>query len=85
MHYFTPRQVVAAFGLGYDVLGIEGLAVLTPTAESKNLAKRHPSLYRVLAWLDDRAAGHAPLSRWGDFFIVVLRRRPARAVPAHGR
>ena len=43
VHYFTPRRVVAAFGPGYDVLGVEGLSVLTPTAESKNLAKRHPS------------------------------------------
>ena len=35
--------------------------------------------------LDDRASRHAPLSRWGDFFIVVLRRRPDGAVIGEGR
>ena len=85
VHYFTPRNVVSAFGPAYHVLGVEGLSVLTPTAESKNLAKRHPAAYRTLAWLDDRASRHAPLSRWGDFFIVVLRRRPDGAIVGEGR
>ncbi len=75
--YFTPRQVAAAFGDGYELLAVEGLSVITPTAESKNLAKRHPTIYRALAWLDDRVAPRAPASGWGDFFIVSMRRRPA--------
>jgi len=85
VHYFTPRRVIAAFGPGYEALAVRGLSVLTPTAESKNLAKRHPSVYRALAWLDDRVVGHAPLSRWGDFFIVVLRRRGGDVATGHQR
>jgi len=75
VHYYTPRQVLAAFGPDYERLTVEGLAVLTPTAESKDLAKRHPGIYRTLARLDDGVCRHAPFSRWGDFFVVVLRRR----------
>lgn len=75
VYYFTPKQVVAAFGGEYEPLSIEGLSVITPTAESKNLAKRHRDVYRALAWLDDRVASRAPASGWGDFFIVSLRRR----------
>ena len=60
---------------GYEVLAIEGLSVITPTAESKGLALRHPRAYGVLAWLDDRLAPRAPFRGWGDFFIVSLRRR----------
>ena len=71
--YYTPGQVTRAFGPAYEVLSVEGLSVVTPTAESKNLAKRHPSVYRALAQLDDRLSPHAPFSRWGDFFTVVLR------------
>jgi SAM-dependent methyltransferase len=74
VHYFTPRQVVGAFGSRYEVLGVEGLSVLTPTAESKNLARRHARLYRLLARVDDVLAPRRPFSGWGDFFIVVLRR-----------
>jgi ubiquinone/menaquinone biosynthesis C-methylase UbiE len=75
VHYFTPRQVLDAFGPGYEPLGVEGISVLTPTAESKGLAHRHPRLYRLLAAADDFVSPHAPFSRWGDFFLVAVRRR----------
>lgn len=73
--YFSPKEIVAAFGPDFELLAIEGLSVITPTAESKNLARRHRLVYRALAWLDDRVAPHAPMSGWGDFFIVSLRYR----------
>jgi ubiquinone/menaquinone biosynthesis C-methylase UbiE len=77
VYYFDPQQVVHAFASGYDVISIQGLSVLTPTLESKNLAIRHPRVYGTLAWLDDRVAAHRPFSAWGDFAIVALRRRSA--------
>lgn len=73
--YFTTGEALAAFGGSYDVLGIEGLSVITPTAESKGLALRHRTTYGALAWLDDHLAPRAPFRGWGDFFIVSLRRR----------
>ena len=73
--YFTPDEVRRAFGEGYELLAVEGLSVITPTAESKGLAIRHPDLYRGLAWLDDRLAPRPPFRAWGDFFIISLRRR----------
>jgi ubiquinone/menaquinone biosynthesis C-methylase UbiE len=74
-YYFTPQQVARWFGANYEPLAIEGLSVITPTAESKNLAKRHPRFYSALAWLDDRLSIHAPWRSWGDFFIITLRFR----------
>jgi ubiquinone/menaquinone biosynthesis C-methylase UbiE len=76
VHYFSPRHVRAAFGADYTLVELRGLAVITPTAESKNFAKRHRRMYGALSWLDDRLAPHAPFSRWGDFFVLVLRRSP---------
>lgn len=73
--YFSPREIVAAFGPDFELLDVEGLSVITPTAESKNLARRHRTVYRALSWLDDRLSRHAPMSGWGDFFIVSLRYR----------
>ncbi len=79
VHYFDPGRVLRDFGAGYELIALEGLSVITPTAESKNLARRHPRIYGALCWLDDRLAPRAPFSGWGDFFIVSLRRR---AVPS---
>jgi ubiquinone/menaquinone biosynthesis C-methylase UbiE len=74
VRYYTPREVVAAFGPQYGCVAVEGLAVITPTAESKGLAVRHARAYAVLAAADRRVRSHAPFSRWGDFFILSLRR-----------
>ena len=76
VYYFTPKKVLQWFGNQYDCLSIEGLSVLTPTAESKNFAKRHTRLYRTLSWLDDRLVFRSPWRGWGDFFIITMRYQP---------
>jgi ubiquinone/menaquinone biosynthesis C-methylase UbiE len=84
VYYFDPLRAIRAFGPRYERLALEGLSVVTPTAESKNLARRHPRLYRSLARLDDLVAPHAPASGWGDFYILSMRRRAGanrRTVP----
>lgn len=73
VYYFTPRQIIQWFGEKYQVLAIQGLAVFTPTAESKYFAKRHPRLYQVLAWLEDRLAHRPPWWGWGDFVTLTMR------------
>jgi ubiquinone/menaquinone biosynthesis C-methylase UbiE len=76
VYYFSPGKVVRQFGPDYERIAVEGLSVLTPTAESKNFAKRWPRLYGALAWLDDRLSPLPPFQGWGDFFIVSLRYQP---------
>jgi len=76
IYYFTPEKVLGWFGDDFDCLAIEGLAVITPTAESKNFAKQYTRLYQTLSWLDDRLASRKPWRGWGDFFIITLRYRP---------
>lgn len=76
VYYFTPRKVRQWFGQDYDCLALEGLSVLTPTAESKNFAKRHTLLYQALSWLDDRLASRGPWHGWSDFFIITMRYQP---------
>ncbi len=74
--YFSPNRVLRWFGNDFKQLRLEGLSVITPTAESKNLAKRHPHLYHTLAWLDDRLAPRYPWNGWGDFYILTMRFLP---------
>ena len=76
IHYFTPRKALDAFSPEFQLLAIEGLSVITPTAESKNLAKNHPRIYRGLSWLDDRISNIRPWRGWGDFYIISLRYEP---------
>ena len=73
VYYFSPRQVMKWFGNEFELLALEGLSVLTPTAESKNFAKLHPRLYRMLSGLDDKLSPHWPWYGWGDFYILTMR------------
>ena len=78
VYYFRPSRALASFGRDFTLLDIEGLAVATPTAESKNLARRHPEVYRALSWADEKISHHAPFYGLGDFYIVSLsRNQPA--------
>jgi ubiquinone/menaquinone biosynthesis C-methylase UbiE len=70
VYYFSPRAVTRQLDSRYKVLDIRGLAVITPTAESKNFARRFPRLYKTLAWLDDSLSPHWPWYGLGDFFIL---------------
>jgi ubiquinone/menaquinone biosynthesis C-methylase UbiE len=73
VYYFTPRKVLEWFGPDYSFLELEGLSVITPTAESRNLARQNPRLYRALAWLDDRLSTRRFWREWGDFYILSVR------------
>jgi ubiquinone/menaquinone biosynthesis C-methylase UbiE len=75
VYYFTPQQVVNWFGPAYETLSIEGLSVLTPTAESKQFARHHQKLYQALSRADDLVSSRSPWRGWGDFFILCMRRR----------
>ena len=78
VYYFSPRQVLDWFGEDYDLLALEGLSVITPTAESKNFAKRFPRFYHALSWLDDKLSPDWPWYGWGDFYILSLRYNPKK-------
>jgi len=73
VYYFSPRQVIDWFGEDYDLLALEGLSVITPTAESKNFGRQFPRLYRALSWLDDALSPRWPWYGWGDFYILTMR------------
>lgn len=76
IYYFSPQQVIQWFGEEYDLLALEGLSVITPTAESKKFVRQFPRLYRALSWLDDRLSTRWPWYGWGDFYILTMRYKP---------
>lgn len=73
VYYFSPSRVLDWFGQAYTELELEGLSVITPTAESKNLARHHPRFYSILARLDDILSVRPPWCGWGDFYILSMR------------
>ena len=75
VYYFSRRQAIEWFGKEFELIALEGLSVITPTAESKNFAKAYPRLYQILCWLDDKLSPHWPWYGWGDFYILTMRHK----------
>jgi ubiquinone/menaquinone biosynthesis C-methylase UbiE len=75
-YYFSPRQVIRAFGPEFAVLQVQGLSVITPPADHKQFALRFAGLYRWLRAVDDQLADRTPFRGWGDFFIISLVYQP---------
>ena len=76
VHYFSPEQVLRSLGSHFHLLSLEGLSVLTPTADRKNFALMHPRLFDWLSRIDDAVSPIFPFNHWGDFFILTAEYRP---------
>jgi ubiquinone/menaquinone biosynthesis C-methylase UbiE len=74
-YYYTPGQVIRAFGSAFQPVSLQGLSVFTPAADQKAFPHHHPRLYRLLRALDERLADRPPFREWGDFFILTMRFR----------
>jgi hypothetical protein len=75
-YYFSPRQVVQAFGCAFEVRRLEGLSIFAPPADRKHFAARFPRVYRWLVAMDERLGSMRPFQTWGDFFVITLRYIP---------
>lgn len=71
-YYFNPSEVRRALGPHYRQVKLEGLSIVTPTADNKTFAVNHPHLFRWLAALDDAIAAWPPFRNWGDFTILTM-------------
>ncbi len=71
--YFTAAQTMQAFGPQFECVGLEGLSVVTPTADNKTFAVRRPGLFNRLVQIDEAISTVWPFNRIGDFFILTMK------------
>lgn len=73
--YYTPAEFYAAFASTFELEVQRGLCVLVPPPYLTWLAERHPLWHQRLWALDRRVAGWPGINRFGDHFLLVMRRR----------
>ncbi|MEM8858270.1 MAG: class I SAM-dependent methyltransferase [Chloroflexota bacterium] len=76
--YFSPGQAIRAFGPQFECVGLEGLSVVTPSADNKTFALNRPKLFRRLVTLDENISTTWPFNRMGDFFILTMKLKEAK-------
>lgn len=74
--YFTPRQVIEAFGKQFKLVEIEGLASFCPPPHRKDFPMRNHVIFNSLTQLDERLCHLFPFNQWADHFIITLRYLP---------
>jgi ubiquinone/menaquinone biosynthesis C-methylase UbiE len=77
-HYFTPLQVLKAFGKNFKKAKLQGLAAVSPPPYMENFPKRHPKLYKFLTLADARISHLPPFNSWADHFILTVQYLPER-------
>ncbi|MDZ7343289.1 MAG: class I SAM-dependent methyltransferase [candidate division KSB1 bacterium] len=75
-YYFSPRQVLKAFGKGFKKAKLQGLASVSPPPYMENFPKRYPTLYKFLIFVDKRISGLPPFNSWADHFILTVQYLP---------
>ena len=73
--YYSASDVKKFLGPGYSTLRLEGLCSLVPPSYLEGFAGKHPRLFRLLRRMENKYAGRWPWRRWGDYFIISLRKR----------
>jgi ubiquinone/menaquinone biosynthesis C-methylase UbiE len=81
IYYYSPKQVIQAFGSAFQPIQLQGLSVFTPPADRKEFPFKYPKLYKILVSIDQALSNHPPFNRWGDFYILTLRYLPKEHVP----
>jgi ubiquinone/menaquinone biosynthesis C-methylase UbiE len=75
-YYFTPSQVVKAFGKDFKKLSLQGLASISPPPHNLNFQKKFPGIYSKLTKADEKLSFCFPFNRWADHFILTMQYKP---------
>jgi SAM-dependent methyltransferase len=73
--YYTPGEFNRMFAAaGFARVSLRALGLFVPPPYLQAFAARHPTAIAALERLDDRVGAWPALRRWGDPFLIVLRK-----------
>jgi 2-polyprenyl-3-methyl-5-hydroxy-6-metoxy-1,4-benzoquinol methylase len=73
--YYSPAEFEAIFGEhGFSRVSLHALGLFAPPPYLEGFAARHPRLVERLGGIDATVGGWPLLRRWGDHFLIVLRK-----------
>jgi hypothetical protein len=74
--YHTPGSLILALGPGFEVVGLRSLCLFAPPPYFEGFIRRHPRFVERLQRLDERLGSVWPLNGIGDFYALVVRKKP---------
>lgn len=74
-YYYAPSYVEHHFGPRYDLIAQRALSLIVPPPHQERFPSRWPTLFKVLAAVEDSIASLPLFRNWGDHFVITLRKR----------
>jgi ubiquinone/menaquinone biosynthesis C-methylase UbiE len=76
-YYYSPAELIAAFGKDYHAIAVEGLGITVPPPYLHNFISEHPVLYKYLLAAESRICKKAPFNSWADHCLVSMHFEPS--------
>jgi ubiquinone/menaquinone biosynthesis C-methylase UbiE len=74
--YYRPGFITGTLRASFETLVLEGLCVLVPPSYLENFPVRFPRSYSFLVQAEQRLKSSWPWKYMGDYYIIVLRKKP---------
>ncbi len=71
-YYFTPSEVVKAFGKDFKKISLQGLASISPPPHNIKFQQKFPRAYSKLTKVDEKLSFVYPFNSWADHFILTM-------------
>ncbi len=71
-YYFSPNDLIAAFGSRYKVTSLCGIASVAPPPYHEQFPKHFPRLFDALKKIDERISTVYPFNSCADHFILTM-------------
>lgn len=75
-YYHSLKNIRSALGPSFTLIGLEGLAALSPQPYHKEFPVKHPEFYNALRKLDGWCHSTFPFNRWADHIMVTFQYKP---------
>jgi ubiquinone/menaquinone biosynthesis C-methylase UbiE len=74
-YYYSPKQLLNAFGKEYTKICIKGLGILTPPPYLNKFPIKYPMLFKMLFTIEEKIAKYPPFNSWSDHFIISMEKK----------
>lgn len=74
--YFTPLEVIKAFGKNFRQISLEGLATLSPPPHADRFPEKYPTTYNILTKADELTCRLPVFRSCNDHFILTVQYIP---------
>lgn len=72
--YYGVRDIKKILPENFKMVKHIGLASTLPQPHAKDFPEKHPTLFKILASMDDRLRHHFPFNQWADHIIFKLKK-----------